>query len=138
MIGEYIDPPIKSKRNSSASMSMSSTTFTTSVPGSAQHGGYTNTKDHNNNNNKSSNNNTSGLFTSPIRATRGEEGRIAGVGTGTGAEVGTGTGVESRVGTGDSRAGGGKSGPSADCNEEKGTTIIACHSFPFHSIPIPE
>ena len=99
-------------------MSTSSTTFTTSVPGSAPHGSNTNTKEHNNNNS-----NTSGLFNSPTRATRGQEGRI---GTGAGA------GVESRVGAADSRAGGGagggKSGPSADCNEEKGTTVI-----PFHS-----
>ena len=117
-------------------MSMSSTTFTTSVPGSAPHGSHINTKEHNNNssnnnNSNNSNSNASGLFNSPTRATRGQEGRVG---------IGAGAGVESRVGTADSRAGGGggggggKSGPSADCNEEKGTTIIPFNSFPMPSI----
>lgn len=70
-------------------------------------------KEHNNNN--TSTGTGTGLFGSPYRASRGSEGRV-GAGTGMGS---AGTGV------GDNRAGGGKSGPTNDCNEDKGMS----HSY---------
>lgn len=94
-----------------------STTFTTSAPGTAS----SHVKEHNNNNNTSASAGAStGLFGSPYKGSRGSEGRV---GAGAGMGAGTGTGV------GDSRAGGGKSGPTADCNEDKGVSRYYTPSF---------